>query len=155
MVQTKKIGQTMAVIPIAKFSIRWTRMVRFLSSLAGTGRVHSLVSYEGPPNRTQPSHWIVAPAPMGPDHFTPVLGKAGENGGRLLKIILTTPTPITSKKYAPKICHKMGGSYGVKNPLKERDFHRECGARTDFYGIRTLDFYGIRTPPFMPYEPFL
>ena len=40
-------------------------------------------------------------------------------GGRKrlpLKIILTTPTPHISKKYDPKICHKMRGPYGIKIP---------------------------------------
>ena len=47
------------------------------------------------------------------------------------------------------------GSCGVKNPSKQRDFHREYGVRTDFmeYKLRLLwhmnpDFYAI-------YEPFL
>ena len=39
----------------------------------------------------------------------PKIGLLNRDLGSILKIILTTPTPHISKKYAPKICHKMGG----------------------------------------------
>ena len=71
-----------------------------------------------------------------------------------LKIILTTPTPHISKNMTPKYAIKWGVVWRT-NPLKWRDFHRECGARTDFHGIRTPTFMAYETPPFMPNEPFL
>ena len=63
--------------------------------------------------------------------------------GANLKIILTTPTPHISKRYGPKICHKMRGRMAYTS-LEIKGFHRECGTRTDFYGIRI--------PTFMAYE---
>ena len=46
----------------------------------------------------------------------------------------------------PKYAIKWGAVWR-RNPLKYRDFHRE-------YGVRT-DFYGIQTPTFVAYEPRL
>ena len=52
--------------------------------------------------------------------------------------------PYEQKNMTPKYAIKWGVVWRT-NPLKWRDFHRECGARTDFYGIRT--------PTFMAYGP--
>ena len=57
------------------------------------------------------------------------------------EIISTAPTPPVGKKYAPTICHKMRGSYGVKIPCPSKG--------------TVTDFYSIRTPTFMPYETIL
>ena len=53
-----------------------------------------------------------------------------------LKKILTTPTPHISKKYAPKIWHKTGGSYGIEIPWNK--------------GISTENV--VHEPTFTPYE---
>ena len=53
-----------------------------------------------------------------------------------LKNVLTTPTPHISKNMLPKYAMKWGVVWR-KNPLKERDFHRE---------------YVVQTPTFMAYK---
>ena len=73
-----------------------------------------------------------------------------------LKIILTTPTPpISSKKYDPKICRRMRGSYPVKDTLERKGLSQRMWCTNRLLWHTNSDFYGIRTPPVMPYEPFL
>ena len=70
------------------------------------------------------------------------------------KIILTTPTPHISKKYAPKICHGMRGRMALKSlELKGLSQRMWCTNRLLWH--TNSDFYGIRPPTFVPYEPCL
>ena len=70
-----------------------------------------------------------------------------------MKIILTTPTPHTSKKYDPKICHKMRGRMASKS-LEIKGLSQRMWCTNRLLWHTNSDFYGVRTPPFMPYEPF-
>ena len=72
-----------------------------------------------------------------------------------MKIILTTPTPHISKKYAPKICHKMRGRMAYKS-LEIKGLSQRMWCTNRLLRRTNSDFYGVRgPPPFMPYEPFL
>ena len=61
--------------------------------------------------------------------------------------ISTAPNPHISQKHVPKIDAITRRVLWREYSLPFWEFHRECGVRTDFYGIRT--------PTFAPYEPNL
>ena len=71
-----------------------------------------------------------------------------------VKIIVTTPTRHISKKYDPKICHKIRGRMAYKS-LEMKGLSQRMWCTNRLLWHTNSDFYGIRTPPFMPYEPFL
>ena len=64
------------------------------------------------------------------------------------------PHPHISKKYAPKICHKMRGRMAYKS-LEMKGLSQRTWCTNRLLWHTNSDFYGIRTPTFMPYEPFL
>ena len=67
---------------------------------------------------------------------------------------LTAPTPHISKKYAPKICHKMRGHMAQKS-LEIKGLSQRMWYTNRLLRQTNSDFYGIQTPTFTPYEPFL
>ena len=71
-----------------------------------------------------------------------------------VKIILTTPTPHITKKYDPKICHKMRGRMAYTS-LEIKGLSQRMWCTNRLLWHTNSDFYGIRTPTFTPYEPFL
>ena len=62
-----------------------------------------------------------------------------------LKIILTTPTPHISKKYDPKICHKMRGRMAYKS-LEIKGLSQRMWCTNRLLRHTNSDFYGVRTP---------
>ena len=85
--------------------------------------------------------------------FVPAIVLGGSSQGlknfwKVVKICLKISVFDNFSQIFANMTPKYAIKWGVirrTNPLKWRDFHRECGARTDFYGIRT--------PTFMAYEP--
>ena len=71
-----------------------------------------------------------------------------------MKTISTTPTPNISKKYDPKVCHKMMGCM-VQKSLEIKELSQKIWCTNRLLWHTNSDFYGIRTPTFMPYEPLL